>query len=80
MEQQPPEWLSLEAAANVLKVGIPTVQSLINRGLLTTRPECDPPQVPYAALLEFLRQDLRTLNDAGHQPADLGILDREGAS
>ncbi|HEY1013936.1 MAG TPA: helix-turn-helix domain-containing protein [Herpetosiphonaceae bacterium] len=62
------ELLSLEQAADVLKVGVPTIRSLIDRGLLATEPGAEPPLVPTAALLAFLRADQRALLDEGGQP------------
>lgn len=76
------EWLSLDEAAGVLKVGVPTVQSLINRGLLQAEQHGDQTRVAYAALVAFLRADQRTLLDTGGQPPDLGLTgsdDGDGA-
>jgi excisionase family DNA binding protein len=58
MEQQR-RWLSLDEAADFLKVGVPTVQRLIDRGLLHAQPGAQPPLVSYEAILAFLRSDQR---------------------
>ncbi len=71
MEQQP-EFLSVEEAANVLSVGVPTVQNLIDQGVLTTREHGGEVVVPYDALLAFLREDQRKLMEDKNQPGDLG--------
>ncbi len=79
-----PVWLTLDEAANVLKVGVPTVQSLINRGLLPARIDAGQPLVAYADLLAFLRLEHHKLLDAGGMPADLGLstdnLDAPGSA
>jgi hypothetical protein len=73
MEQQS-EFLALDAVADLLKVGIPTVQSLINRGLLESQTQGQQTVVPYRAVLMFLRDDQRKLLDEhGHAP-DLGLV------
>ncbi|HYF65574.1 MAG TPA: helix-turn-helix domain-containing protein [Herpetosiphonaceae bacterium] len=69
-----PTWLTLEEAATVLKVGVPTIQSLINRDLLALDSAQDPPRIAYQAVLDFLRRDQRTLSEQGHQPPDLGMI------
>jgi excisionase family DNA binding protein len=66
--------LSIDEVANLLKVGVPTVQSLINRGLLTTREEAGQPCVLYADVMAFLREDQRRMLDEGAQPSDLGLV------
>jgi hypothetical protein len=71
---QHPETLSLDAAANLLKVGVPTVQSLINRGMLTAQESAGQTIVAYDEILRFLRADQRQLLGDGAQPADLGLL------
>lgn len=71
--EQKPAWLSLDETANLLKVGLPTVQSLINRGLLRTQPGTEPSVVSYDSILAFLREDQQTLLTEGHQPPDLGL-------
>lgn len=70
MHQQPP-LLSLDDAANLLKVGVPTIQSLINRGLLAAQ---DDGRIAYADVLAFLRHDEQVLRELGHHPSDLGLL------
>jgi phage terminase Nu1 subunit (DNA packaging protein) len=73
MEQQS-EFFALDAVADLLKVGIPTVQSLINRGLLESQTQGQQTVVPYRAVLMFLRDDQRKLLDEhGHAP-DLGLV------
>jgi hypothetical protein len=71
---QAPTWLTLEEAATMLKVGIPTIQSLINRDLLELDSSQEPPRIAYHAVVDFLRRDQRTLSEQGHQPPDLGII------
>jgi hypothetical protein len=71
---QHPETLSLDAAANLLKVGVPTMQSLINRGMLTAQERAGQTVVAYDEILRFLRADQRQLLGDGAQPADLGLL------
>ncbi len=71
------EWLSLDQTADLLKVGVPTVQSLINRGLLRTQPGTEPPLVSYDSILAFLRKEQRTLLREGRQPPDLGLASDE---
>ena len=73
MEQQP-EFLALDAVADLLKVGVPTVQSLINRGILESQTHGQRTVVPYQAVLAFLRDDQRKLLDQHGQAPDLGLL------
>jgi hypothetical protein len=70
-------WLTLEDVAAALKVGVPTVQSLINRGLLSAEQRPGGPAVSQAALLDFLRADQRTLMEDGQQSPDLGLFPEE---
>lgn len=72
MEQQR-VWLSLEEAADLLKVGVPTIQSLINRGLLKTHQLEDRTVISIDMVLAFLREDQRKLFDDDGQPPDLGV-------
>jgi excisionase family DNA binding protein len=68
MEQQS-EYLTIEAVAELLKVGVPTVQGLIDRGLLASELQGARMLVPYASVLAFLREDQRILLDQqGEQP------------
>ena len=67
-------WLTLEDVAAALKVGVPTVQSLINRGLLSADQRPGGLAVSQAALLDFLRADQRALMEDGQQSPDLGLL------
>lgn len=64
MDQQP-ELLTLEAAADVLKVGVPTVESLIGSGVLAAQEEGGELMVAYEALLEYLRAGQRDLMGDG---------------
>jgi hypothetical protein len=73
MEQQD-RWLSLDEAANILKVGVPTLQSLLNRGIFTGQERDGQTVVSYAAILAFLRNDQRKLLEAGGQPPDQGLI------
>src|SRR3712207_8491634 len=47
---------TLDAAANMLKVGTPTGQSLINRGILTAQTRQGQTVVSYDDILRFLRR------------------------
>lgn len=76
MEQQ--RWLSLAEAANLLKVGVPTIQSLINRGLLADQQREGQIVVSYDAILAFLREDQRALLEGDGQAPDLGLLSGAG--
>jgi hypothetical protein len=60
MDQQP-TMLTLDAVANILKVGIPTVQRLINRGILTAQTHQEQIVISYDDILTFLRDDQRHL-------------------
>jgi hypothetical protein len=62
MEQQP-EYLTLEAVAGMLKVGVPTVEGLIERGVLASQDQGEQTIVPYASVLAFLREDQRNVLD-----------------
>lgn len=73
MEQQA-EFLALDAVADLLKVGIPTVQSLINRGILESHTQGQQTVVPYRAVLMFLRGDQSKLLGEHGQAPDLGLL------
>ena len=74
MTDQQPEFLGLDAVADLLKVGVPTVQSLINRGILESRTQGRQTVVPYQAVLAFLRDDQRALLDEHGQAPDQGLL------
>ena len=73
MEQRP-NLLTLEAVANLLKVGLPSVQSLINRGILTGQMRQGQMVVSYDDILRFLRDDQRHLLEADGQSPDLGLM------
>jgi hypothetical protein len=75
--EQKRAWLSLEETANLLKVGVPTVQSLINRGLLRAQRGTEPSLVSYDSILAFLREDQHTLLGEKRQPPDLGLISDE---
>lgn len=64
MEQQP-ELLTLEAAADVLKVGVPTVESLIGSGALIAQEQAGELMVAYPDLLDYLRAGQRDLMSDG---------------
>jgi excisionase family DNA binding protein len=72
------ETLSIEEVANLLKVGVPTVQSLLNRGLLAAHEESGQPCVLYADVMAFLRADQRRMLDEGEQPSDMGLISGGG--
>ncbi len=69
-----PELLSIDEVANLLKVGVPTVESLINRGMLTARQQGGQAAVPYAEVLAFLRQDQARLANEEPLSGDLGLI------
>ena len=69
-----PTWLTLEEAASLLKVGVPTIQSLINRDLLALDAGHEQPRIAYQSVVAFLRRDQQTLSEQGHQPPDLGMI------
>jgi excisionase family DNA binding protein len=76
MEQQR-EPMTIEEVATLLKVGAPTIHSLINRGLLHTHSEAGRVVVYYDDLVTFLREDQRALLEAGGQPPDRGLLSNQ---
>ena len=78
MEQRP-NLLTLDAAANLLKVGVPTVQSLINRGILTAQQRQGQTVVSYDDILRFLREDQRHLLEEHGQSPDLGLMSGDAA-
>lgn len=53
--------LSLEAAADVLKVGVPTIQQLIDSGALPAHEEHAQVRIAYEDLVAFLQADQRAL-------------------
>lgn len=69
MEEQH-EPLTLAAVADVLKVGVPTVEGLIERGLLVAEGEGDAARVAYSDLVEYLRTNQRASTSEGEAPAD----------
>lgn len=68
--------LSLDEAAAVLKVGVPTLEELIARGLLRTVRERDETCVLYDDLLAFLRDSQRASTEDGEPPAGQMGADR----
>lgn len=76
-QEQQRRTLSIDEVADVLKVGIPTVQSLINRGLLRVHHEEDQDCILYEDVVAFLRADQRRLLVDGAQPSDLGLTSGE---
>jgi excisionase family DNA binding protein len=61
--------LSLDEAAAVLKVGVPTLEELIAQGQLRTVGEGDSAGVRYDDLLIFLRDSQRATTEEGEPPA-----------
>jgi excisionase family DNA binding protein len=77
MTERQRETLSIEEAAGVLKVGVPTVEELIAQGVLNVRQEGDEDCVLYADLLAYLRQSHRASTEDGEAPAnqlDVGLV------
>ena len=72
--EQLPTMLTLDAAANILKVGIPTVQRLINRGILTAQTHQGQTVISYDDILKFLRDDQRHLLQEEGQSTELGLM------
>ncbi len=60
--------LSLEEAAEALKVGLPTIEELIAQGILRAQDEDGERCVLYEDLLAYLRDGQRS----GDEPRDLG--------
>jgi len=73
MEQRP-NLLTLEVVANLLKVGLPSVQSLINRGILSGQMRHGEMLVSYEDIPRFLREDQRHLLEEDGQSPDLGLM------
>jgi hypothetical protein len=72
--EQLPTMLTLDAAANILKIGIPTVQRLINRGILTAQTHQGQMVISYDDILTFLREDQRHLLQEEGQSPDQGLM------
>lgn len=70
MTEHERETLSLDEAAAVLKVGVPTVEELIARGVLSVQDEGGERCVLYADLLAYLRNSHRASTEDGDAPAD----------
>jgi hypothetical protein len=66
--------LTLDVVANILKVGIPTVQSLISRGILTAQTHEGQTVIAYDDILRFLREDQRNLLQEEGQSRDQGLM------
>jgi len=64
MDQQP-EVLSVESAAAMLKVGVPTVESLISSGALSASHANGELVVAYDDLVDYLRANQRDLMGDG---------------
>lgn len=62
--------LSLEEAAAVLKVGVPTLEELIAQGRLRTVRERNETCVLYDDLVTFLRDSQRASTEGGEPPAE----------
>lgn len=61
--------LSLAEAADVLKVGVPTVEELIARGALAAHDEGGERRVRHEDLLAYLRASQRASTAGGEPPA-----------
>lgn len=72
--QRKSELLSLEAVADLLKAGVPAVQSLIDRGILESQAHGRQTTVPRQAVLMFLREDQRKLLHEQGQAPDQSLL------
>jgi hypothetical protein len=72
--EQLPTMLTLDAAANILKVGIPTVQRLIDRGILTAQMHQGQMVICYDDILTFLREDQRHLLQEEGQSPDPNLM------
>jgi excisionase family DNA binding protein len=69
--------LSFDEAAAVLKIGVPTLEELIARGLLRTVREHGETCVRYDDLLAYLRDDQRAGFADEAQPAERHEADRQ---
>ena len=56
------DWLTLDEAAFMLKVGVPTVQSLIERGLLTASDADGEPRLQRQDIVVLLRRNQQELD------------------
>jgi excisionase family DNA binding protein len=63
-------WLTLAEAADALKVGVPTVRELIERGELQATQHNGELCVPKQALIAFLQASQRALENDG-QPSEV---------
>jgi excisionase family DNA binding protein len=63
-------WLTLAEAADALKVGVPTVRELIERGELQATQHNGELCVPEQALIAFLQASQRALENDG-QPSEV---------
>jgi hypothetical protein len=72
--EQAPNLLTLDAVANLLKVGVPTVQSLINRGFLIAQTHQGQTLVSCDAMVRFLRDDQRHVLEEDGQAPELGLI------
>lgn len=69
MSEARKEILSLEEAADVLKVGVPTVEDLIADGSLAAHDEAGVTCVRYDDLVAYLRISHRASSEDGDPPA-----------
>ena len=68
--------LTVEEAAFLLKVGVPTVESLIQRGLLQAQERNSTCYLRREELVDFLRRNQRELdmNDESDAAQDFGLM------
>ena len=70
------ELLTLEEAAFLLKVGTPTIESLISRDLLPADKQNGAYQIRRQDLLDLMRRNQREIeqNDLGEAAQDFGLM------
>jgi excisionase family DNA binding protein len=71
------ETLTVEEAAFLLKVGTPTVESLIRRGLLPVEERSGTYQIRRQELVAFMRRNQREIeqnDDAADTAQDFGVM------
>lgn len=64
------ESLSVDEAADVLKVGVPTIEALIADGALRAAQQQGETRVRYEDLLDYMRASQRASTEDGDSPAD----------
>jgi excisionase family DNA binding protein len=71
------QWLTLDGAAFILKVGVPTVESLINRGLLQAEDQGGETRIRREELVNLMRRNQQELDrEEPHGLAqDFGLMD-----